>query len=125
MRVAAAPMFARLLLISLAGGFSAQGASRSIENSTELSEAVNRVFSKMDCARISESSFVGEAKLVMKFRFRCEGAVDDVSALLNELREVEGLVVEDVVNYPGVSPKSNRPSVDVRFDAILLGGVEG
>jgi hypothetical protein len=126
MRVVTTLMFTCFFLISPAGGALAKSMSRSIENLAELSAAVNRVFSKLDCTRISESSKVGgETKLMMKFRFRCEGVVDDVSALLSELKEVEGLAVEDVVNYPGVNPRSNRPSVDVRFDAIVGAGVEG
>ena len=113
-------------LTALDGGALAKSTSRIIENPAGLSEAVDRVFSKLDCTRISASAKVGdEAKFTMKFRFRCEGVVDDVSALLSELKDVEGVAVEDVVNYSGINPKSNRPSVDVRFDAIVGAGVEG
>jgi len=126
MRVVTSVVFGCLLIISSNSGVLAQEPTRSVRNQTELSETVNRVFSK-DCTQISENSRNGvEARhLAITFRFRCEGKAPEVLVMLNELKEVEGLALQQVVKYPKVNSKNKHRSLDIRFDAIALNGVEG
>ena len=127
MRVLKSLMFGFLFAMSANNGLLAQEPTRSVKDQTELYEIVSKVFSKKSCAQISKNSRgAGEAQhLAMTLRFRCEGSAADVSALLNQLSEVEGLTVERVVKNPSVSSKNDRPSIDVRFNAIALTRVEG
>lgn len=125
MRVFLPTLLACLLVLTLDGGVLAKEPTGQAPGAKELSETVNRVFAKKECARVSENARdADKAPLAMTFRFRCEGAVAEVSALLDELRNVDGLAVEDVVSYPGVNPADGEPSVDVRFDVVALAGVE-
>ncbi len=127
MHVMTSVVFGCFLAMSVNGAVLAQEGARSVKDPTELSETVNGLFSKNNCTHISEiSRDPAEARHVsMTFRFRCEGEVEAVSALLNELIEVEGLALEKVGKYPGVSSKNGHPTVDVRFNAIAFAGVEG
>ncbi len=122
MRVLTSVIFGFLFVMSVNNALLAQEPTRSVKDQTELSEAVNKVFSKKGCTQISKNSRdAGEAQhLSMTFRFRCEGGAADVSALLNQLVEVEGLTVKRVVKYPSVNSKNDSPSIDVRFNAIAL-----
>lgn len=125
MRVILATTIGCLFSVSLAGGTMARDTAKPIENASELSETVNQVFPESTCTRISEHAKGGEPKLAATFRFRCNGRIDEVTTRLDELREVDGLILEDVVNYPGRDPGTKRPFVDVRFGATVFAGGEG
>jgi len=125
MRVILATTIGCLFSIPLAGGTMARDTTKPIENTPELSETVNQVFSESTCTRISEhAKGGGESDLAVKFRFRCDGGIDEVTTRLDALREVDGLVLEDVVNYPGRDPGTDRTFVDVRFSANVFAGLE-
>ena len=127
MRVMTSVVFGCFLVMSVNSTVFAQEGTRSVKDPTELSETVNGVFSKNNCTHISEiSRDRAEARHVsMTFRFRCEGKAAEVLAMLNELKEVEGLALQQVVKSPKVNPKNDHPSLDIRFDVIALTAVEG
>ena len=127
MRIMTSIVFGCFFVFSVNSAVLAEEAARSVKDASELSEAVNKVLSRRSCIHISANSREdgGAGSVAMTLRYRCEGEMRVVSALLDELKGLERYALEKVVTSAVVNRQNGHPSVDVRLKVIALIGAEG